>query len=148
MTPSGAPQSFNPPPPSGDAAALDAVNVPSILLAVMGALGVLFALYGVVGGGGGIPPQLLDDPNIAQYRGVITAAMGASRGLNVMALLLDGLLIFGALQMRQLKSYPLAMASAIVAMLPCAGCCCLVGLPVGIWALVTINKPEIKAAFS
>jgi ABC-type uncharacterized transport system permease subunit len=142
------PQSFNPPPPSGNAAALDAVNVPAILILVMGALGALFGLYGVVAGGGGIPPQMLDDPNIAQFRGAITAAMGASRAINFVGVLLDGLIIFGALQMRQLKNYPLAMASAIVVMLPCTGCCCLLGLPVGIWALVTINKPEIKAAFS
>lgn len=145
MNPSGIPQSFNP-PPSGNAAALDAVNVPSILLIVMGALGVLFGLYGVVSGGA-LPPELFDDPKIAPYRDMLTQGMGASRVLNFVAIALDGVMIFGALQLRQLKGYGLATAAAIIAMLPCAGCCCLFGLPVGIWTLVTINKPEIKASF-
>jgi len=57
-------------------------------------------------------------------------------------------MIFGALQMRQLKNWGLSLASAILVLLPCAGCCCLLGLPVGIWAIITLTKPEVKSAFS
>jgi hypothetical protein len=145
MNPSGTPQSFNPPPPSGNAAALDAVNVPALLLMVMGVLGALLKLYGVVRGGV-VPPQLLTDPNLAPFRSAFTTMIGLTRPLNAIAMLTDGVIIAGALQMRQLKSYPLAMASAIVSLLPCSSCCCVL-LPVGIWALVTINKPEVKAEF-
>jgi len=38
------------------------------------------------------------------------------------------------------------MAGAVVAMLPCQ-CCCLLGLPAGIWALVVLNKPEVNSQF-
>ena len=35
---------------------------------------------------------------------------------------------------------------AAIRMLPCT-CCCIAGLPVGIWALVILLKPEVKSAF-
>jgi hypothetical protein len=46
-----------------------------------------------------------------------------------------------------LKSYGLAMTSSILAMIPCH-VCCMVGLPIGIWALIVLLKPEVKSAFS
>jgi hypothetical protein len=33
-------------------------------------------------------------------------------------------------------------------MIPCISPCCLLGLPIGIWALVVLLKPEVKAAFT
>jgi hypothetical protein len=33
-------------------------------------------------------------------------------------------------------------------MLPCGSCCCIITMPIGIWALVTLMKPEIKNAFT
>ena len=53
---------------------------------------------------------------------------------------------FGGMKMRKLQSYGLSMTAAILAMLPCS-CCCIIGLPVGIWALVVLMKPEVKAAY-
>lgn len=54
--------------------------------------------------------------------------------------------MFGSMRMKQLKNYNLSIATSILAMIPCSGCC-IVGLPVGIWALVVLLKPEIRAAF-
>jgi hypothetical protein len=31
-------------------------------------------------------------------------------------------------------------------MIPCFGCC-LLGLPIGIWSLVTLNSAEVKSSF-
>jgi hypothetical protein len=39
------------------------------------------------------------------------------------------------------------MAASIIAMIPCVSPCCLLGLPIGIWALVVLMKPEVKSAF-
>jgi len=55
--------------------------------------------------------------------------------------------IYGALQMKSLQSHGWAMTSAILAMVPCLSPCCLLGLPIGIWALVVILSPEVKSAF-
>lgn len=56
-------------------------------------------------------------------------------------------MLYGGLQMRQMKNHGVAMAAAIAACIPCFSCCCL-PLPVGIWALVVLTKPEVKQAFS
>jgi len=62
-------------------------------------------------------------------------------------LALAALIIYGALQMKKLVNFKLCLAAAIIALAPCVSPCCLVGLPVGIWALVVMNRPEVKAAF-
>ena len=56
-------------------------------------------------------------------------------------------ILFGALKMKKLESYGLAMAASIIAMIPCFSPCCLLGLPIGIWAVVVLSKPEVKSAF-
>lgn len=66
---------------------------------------------------------------------------------NILGILISGLILFGAIKMKRLESYGLAMTSTILAMIPCTSPCCLVGLPIGIWALVILAKPEVKAAF-
>jgi hypothetical protein len=148
MNPTGQPVGM-PAPSAPTGSAAEALNVPSILILVMGGLGVLFALYGLVAGGGTIPAAVFDNPNITpQMRETIMKFAGAGRFSNIINLAFDGVMIYGALQMRNLKSFGLAMTSAILVMIPCAGCCCVLGLPVGIWALITLNKPEVKSAFS
>jgi len=59
---------------------------------------------------------------------------------------LNGFVLFGAIKLLRLQNRGMAMAGAVVAMLPCQ-CCCVLGLPFGIWALVVLSKPEVKSAF-
>lgn len=55
---------------------------------------------------------------------------------------------FGLWRMRQLRSWELGIAASIMMMLPCTfHYCCIVGLPLGIWSLVLLNKDYIKDAF-
>jgi predicted Ser/Thr protein kinase len=56
-------------------------------------------------------------------------------------------LIAAALPMLWLRAYRLSVATSIVAMLP-VGLSFLPGLPIGIWALSVLSKPEVKAAFT
>lgn len=52
-------------------------------------------------------------------------------------------------KMGKLQSYGLAMAGAAFCCLPfCTGYCCFVGLVPGIWSIVVLMKPEVKAAFT
>jgi hypothetical protein len=55
-------------------------------------------------------------------------------------------LIVGGWRMRQLKSYGLAMVAAIMALLPCTFGWIL-GLPMGIWALVVLMDPAVREGF-
>ena len=64
----------------------------------------------------------------------------------IVGLLVAAIILVGGIKMKRLESYGLAMTGSIVAMLPCS-LCCLVGLPIGIWALVVLSKPEVKSAF-
>jgi hypothetical protein len=150
MNPTGQP--FQPPfaaPPPPSSAQND-LNVPSILLMIMAGLGILVALLGVVTGGNQEQmAQLLSDPNLPpQAKSVLGSVAGASQGLNFFGVLLDLVMVFGAWQMRNLKMFPAAVASCIIAMLPCGGCCCLFGLPIGIWALTILLRADVKAQFS
>jgi hypothetical protein len=55
-------------------------------------------------------------------------------------------LIIGGWQMRKLRSYGLAFLAAVLAVLPCTFAW-VVGLPVGIWAIIVLMDPEVKAGF-
>jgi hypothetical protein len=66
---------------------------------------------------------------------------------SVIGILVSGLILFGGLKMKKLESYGLAMAVSIIAMIPCFSPCCVIGLPIGIWAVVVLSKPEVKSAF-
>lgn len=57
-------------------------------------------------------------------------------------------IVFGALQMKRLQNHGIAMGAAIVSIVPCLSPCFIFGIPFGIWALVVLNKPEVKAAFA
>ena len=67
--------------------------------------------------------------------------------VGLLVLIVAPVIIYGALQMMKLKSHGLAMASSILAMIPCISCC-LIGLPIGIWSVIVLSKPEVKSAFS
>jgi len=66
----------------------------------------------------------------------------------MIAFLTPGIVIFlGGLAMPKCKSHGLAVAAAILAMIPFHPAF-LIGLPFGIWALMILNKPEIQRAFA
>jgi len=48
-----------------------------------------------------------------------------------------------------MRSYEFAFVAAIMVMIPCVtpSCCCLLGLPFGIWALMVLRKPGIRGCF-
>ena len=66
---------------------------------------------------------------------------------SLIALVVSAFIAFGGLKMMKLQNRSLAMATSIVAMLPLWSCCCL-GIPLGIWSLVVLGKPEVKSSFS
>ena len=62
--------------------------------------------------------------------------------------LIPAIVVFvGALQMMRLRSYTFSYLTAILAMLPCLGVGCLPGLGFGIWAVITLHRDDVHAAF-
>ena len=128
--------------PAG-ANAREAVNPPAVLLMISGGLGILVSV-GLIGARAFLLQGIGSDPRFIQ---VVEHGNGPARFIGPLVwFAVSGFIIFGAMRMRSLQSHSLAMAAAVVAMIPCGGCCCI-GLPVGIWALVTLMKPEIKSQF-
>jgi hypothetical protein len=55
-------------------------------------------------------------------------------------------IFYGAIKMKDLQGYGLAMTAAILCLIPCFSICCL-GIPFGIWALIVLLNADVKAAF-
>ncbi|HOB54366.1 MAG TPA: hypothetical protein PK176_12480 [Acidobacteriota bacterium] len=68
--------------------------------------------------------------------------------LPVISLVFDAVICFGALQMQRARSYAWAMGAAMLSLIPCLGSPCLVlGIPFGIWAMITLMQPDIRRLF-
>lgn len=148
------PQSYSSGPvgagdPNWRAAAQAKVNLPAIFLIILAPIGILFFGFDLFG-------RTMLDPADNPFLGDMEqpgAAEGAvignviGGGLDIIGAILQCVVIFGAIQMRQLRSRSLAMGAAIISCIPCLSACCVLGIPFGIWALVALNDPMVKQAF-
>jgi hypothetical protein len=142
-----------------------AVRAPATLLIVVGVLCALSAIINMISLPG-LPAkcdemiqQVDNDPNIAaadkqKWKDLIGQFkdMAAGPGLwvaySVMGVI-GAVIILGGVKLLSLSGTALPMTSAFLAMIPCtSGCCCLLGLPAGIWALVALSRPDVKAALA
>lgn len=135
-------------PPVQAVDAVRQVQGPAIGLLITAVLG----LAGAVGTLGmhafGIaiePPGRHGGDPFQQLINFSAGGLGMIQGLVQLAV--GGVILYGALKMMKLQNYQLAMVSTVMAMVPCVSPCCVVGLPIGIWALVVLIKPEVKSVF-
>mgnify|MGYP001179700107 CR=1 FL=1 len=142
------PSSFSTPGYSSpDSRVLDQVSGPAtglIVTAVLGFLanGFMVIWFLVAGQFQALPPDL--DPEIEKIFQVARSMGGVVSAL--LGVALSALVWHGALQLKKGRSYGWAMTAAILALVPCTSPCCLVGVPIGIWALVVLMRPEVKSA--
>jgi len=126
--------------------ALLSVKGPAMALMIISAIGI--ALYVLV-----ILIFLLGfGPNLShlspEMRRVLIANQGVLGILRALfGLAMNGAILYGAIKMLRLQGHTFAIVTCILAMLPCS-CCCLFGMPFGIWGLVVLNKPEVKSQFT
>ena len=81
--------------------------------------------------------------------------MPISKEVQVMVRICWGILIicvnafiyFAGTQMRQGRKYLMCEIAAALAVVPCVGPCYILGIPFGIWALVVLNRPEVRESF-
>ena len=124
-------------------AAQATVKGPAIFMMVLAITMILLQLIGVVlnlAGGAiaaDLPPEIRDKI-LAQ------GALGLVQ--NVVIIIINIIILIGSIKMKKCQSYGLAMAASILCILCDWGCCCL-GLGAGIWSIVVLCKPEVKAAF-
>lgn len=141
------PPPSTPPPPAGPSPRQQ-VQGPAIGLIVTAVVGGLWAIFSLLGNILGMGMMSLDryaaDYEWAEW------AFGGAFGVvgSVIGLAIAGFILWVALQMKELKGWMLSAVASILAMIPCISPCCIIGLPIGIWALVVLMKPEVKAAFT
>jgi hypothetical protein len=129
----------------------DRVKGPAIGLIVIGAIGALMCLAGIFAQGAmeslykaaHVPDETLrqmQEMRAGMLFNVIVALIGVAGSAFV---------IYGGVQMMNLRGRTMAIVASILVMIPCfTSCCCIVGIPVGIWALVVLFNDEVKAAFT
>lgn len=131
-------------PPSAPAS--DQVNMPAMGLMIAGALGlvgnILFLLLSL--GAFAINLPFSSGPGMG---GMMVGSIGLF--FRIVGLVASAFVLYGGMQMKGLKNYTMALVAAIVAVVPCfIPCpCCFVGIAAGIWAIIVLIKPEVKAAF-
>ncbi len=134
-------------PPAGPSnSPSDQVNMPAMGLMIAGALGIvgniLFLLLSL--GMFAINLPFSSGPGMG---GLMVGSIGMF--FRILGLCASGFVVYGGMQMKGLKNYTMALVAAIVAVIPCfIPCpCCFIGIAAGIWAIIVLIKPEVKAAF-
>jgi hypothetical protein len=117
------------------------ISVPSAMLGlsglmqVVGAFFILFWVMGIMGYPVNPPDNLKP---IAPFVFILLTVGTIGAGLFVLN---------GAIHMRKLKNYRLCRRSVVLAMLP-LGFGFFLGLPFGIWALLVLQRADVRSAFS
>lgn len=134
----------------GRAYAQSHVNAPAIALMVVGGINMGLALLGLLFDILGVSLSSFGNLNMGQ--GSMPTWFAAFTG--VTALIVRGLeiaagayIFYGGKKMQNLQSLTACFTASILAMVPCVSPCCLIGLPIGIWALVVLNQSTVKAHF-
>ena len=93
----------------------------------------------------GVVAFLADPVILASVAHFFNDNRGVFIGLVLLVGVAMGLLVTGAVCMLRLRSYALAVTAAFAAMLPWSPAW-LLGLPMGIWALIVLRRPEVMDA--
>ena len=122
------------------------VSGPAIGLLVTGIIGAVFSLVGFISLaiGTGLSHFWVDEfPEYFERIYQRSFALSSS----LVEIVVAAFIVYAALKMKDMQQWGLAVAASILAMLPCISPCCIIGLPIGIWALVILLRPEVRAAF-
>lgn len=122
------------------------VSSPSVGLLVTGVVGGIISLLGLILNviGTSVLP-FVEDSLDERYMELWEGAAGIASSFIGVAVAV--FIIYAALKMKELSQYGLCMAASILAIIPCISPCCIIGLPIGIWCIVVLTRPEVKAAF-
>jgi predicted Zn finger-like uncharacterized protein len=143
--------------------ALAAVRPPAICLLVAAVLGLLADAYGAVDAIV-VTPQALEaaiDQQIKQQRDPEAKQMMRAWGdfvggllvgpralvMHAVFALMNLVILLGSIMMLAGRARWLGILASILALVNLDCCCCLLGIPFGIWSLVALSRPDVKATF-
>ena len=123
------------------------LQLPASGLIIIGALnamsGVILILGRLASLVSGPERQITDD---ARRLGYMTASIFFPL-VSLISILAAPVIIYGGIQMLKARRYSTALLAAILAVIPLSSVCCIPGIPIGIWALIVLRDPEVKAVF-
>jgi hypothetical protein len=124
------------------------VMAPAIALLVIGLLGIVVSLFNLVFAL--LTPNQAIDPNAPEIIQEMQRNAGGPLAAAVQAVfaIVNGLIILGAIYMMRLRSWGWAMTSSVLAMVNIGTCCCVMGFPVGIWAIIVLSMEDVKQMFA
>lgn len=129
------------------------VRWPGVWLLIVGVADLVSTVFSMIGGEA-IVPAIIEavqkenpdfDPDVLGGMGWYSPSHLLLIGFGLAITLL---VIVGGLRMMSMKGWWLGLTAAILAMIPCFGPCCGIGLPIGLWALFVLMKPDVKQAFT
>ncbi len=123
-------------PPGDKDYARGRLKIPAIVLMVLAALTAILRVVAIVF----LLQQAGENP---QAHPMMLPEL-AGHGL---PLLLNIAVMAGCFKMLNAESYSSAMTAAIISVIPCCTPGLLLGIPFGIWAIVVLFDPRVKAAF-
>jgi hypothetical protein len=134
------------PPPGGSPQVKNKVMPPAIAMLVAAVIGLAASLFNfafsftepVVDPAA---PPFLQEMQKGAAGPVTSVIQGAF-------IVVNSLIIFGAAQMLRCRTWGLALMASILSMVNFGTCCCILGLPFGIWSLVVLVAPDVKLAFA
>jgi hypothetical protein len=135
------PNPYAPPAPAAGAPSPNnPLQVPAIILLVLSSLFVILILTSLPRQFARMRPIDLSTPEGA-------GALAGTLVPLILMPLMNVAIALGAVSMLRLKSYSSAYLAAILALIPFCSPCVLLGIPFGIWALVLLNRTELKQRF-
>ncbi|WP_145235067.1 hypothetical protein [Urbifossiella limnaea] len=106
---------------------------------LLGTVGVLFAVL------------FADDPEFHKAekatRGEVLLVAGMQLAQGLCGVVTGTVMVVGAHNLTRFERIGWVKAAAVVGMLPVVTGCCLLGIPVGVWTLRLLNRPEVHERF-
>lgn len=122
------------------------VSGPSVGLLITGILGGILSITALISISIGTSISSIITHRFSdRYEELYEGAFGI--GSSFVGILIAAFIIYAALKMKELSQWGLCVAACVLAMIPCISPCCIIGLPIGIWCLVILLRPEVKEAF-
>ena len=113
------------------------VKKPAIFMIILSAFSIMTLLIALVASiTGDSPPEM--EKTLIEY--------GINIETLIIVVLFNTIILVGAINMRKGRYYGLAMVASILCIL-CNSSLYGLGLVAGIWSIVVLNKPEVKAGF-
>jgi hypothetical protein len=121
------------------------VRLPALLMIIANVLGILLQIGSTIYQVVMMTMMMKEQPQLPAEH--LWLGVGMQLGLSCLGVVLRGIGLFGAIKMRKLESYAWAMTAAVIAVIPCFSACCLLEIPLGIWAIVVLSDNHVREAF-